>query len=176
MSARSRFRARWLLLVWIAGVAHAAPPTAISDCSDCPRMVTIPGGTFTMGSPQSELERRKFEGPQPGVTVATFAIGETEVTRAQYAAFVQDTNRAAEGGCLTYGFSTFRDETAIDKSASWRNPGFDQTPEHPVVCVSGRTPRTTPPGSRARRGVPIACRAKQSGNTRRVPETCRRTE
>lgn len=78
----------------------------------------------------------QVRGPQAGVTVATFAIGETEVTRGQYAAFVKDTNRATGGGCLTYGFSTFRDEKAIDKSASWRNPGFEQTPEHPVVCVS----------------------------------------
>src|SRR5262245_25815921 len=72
MSARRRFRARWLLLVWIACAADAAPPTPFSDCPDCPRMVTLPGGTFTMGSPPSEPERRKFEGPQAGVTVATF--------------------------------------------------------------------------------------------------------
>ena len=89
MSARRRFRARWLLLVWIACAADAAPPAPFSDCPDCPRMVTLPGGTFTMGSAPSEPERRKFEGPQAGVTVATFAIGETEVTRAQYAAFVK---------------------------------------------------------------------------------------
>ena len=99
-------------------------------------MVVIPGGTFTMGSPPDERERRKFEGPQSGVTVATFAMGETEITRAQYAKFVKDTKRPDTGGCFTYGFSSFRDETAIDLHASWRNPGFKQTDQDPVVCVS----------------------------------------
>lgn len=136
MSAGRRFRARGLLLVWVACIANSAPQATFTDCPDCPRMVIIQGGTFTMGSPQSEPERRRFEGPQAGVTVATFAIAETEVTRAQYAAFVKDTQRAATGGCFTYGFSSFRDETVMDMNASWRNPGFEQTPEHPVVCIS----------------------------------------
>jgi formylglycine-generating enzyme required for sulfatase activity len=136
MSVRRMFRAASLLPVWIACAASSAAPTTFSDCRDCPPMVIIPGGTFTMGSPPTEPERRRFEGPQPDVTVATFAIGETEVTRAQYAAFVKDTKRTATEGCFTYGFSGFRDDTAIDMKASWRNPGFEQTPEHPVVCIS----------------------------------------
>jgi len=89
-----------------------------------------------MGSPPDERERRRFEGPQAGVNVASFAIGETEITRQQYASFVKDTKRSATGGCFTYGFSSFRDETAIDANASWRKPGFKQTPQDPVVCVS----------------------------------------
>src|SRR5262245_11120683 len=136
MSTRRMLRARWLLLVGVACVANSAPQAPFNDCPDCPRMVSIPGGTFTMGSPQTERERRKFEGPQEGVTVAPFAIGETEVTRAQYAAFVKDTKRTNTGGCFTYGFSGLREADAIDMNASWSNPGFEQTPQHPVVCVS----------------------------------------
>ena len=137
MSARRKFGAFWLLLVGVACVADSAPETTFVDCPTCPRMVIIPGGTFTMGSPPTEPERRKFEGPRGGVTVARFAIGETEITRAQYEVFVRDTERA-DTGCFTYGFSSFRDENAIDPNASWRNPGFEQTPEHPAVCVSWR--------------------------------------
>lgn len=138
MSVRPGFRALWLMLAAFACTAHgAAPPGKFEDCRDCPRMVVIPGGTFTMGSPPDERERRKFEGPRAGVTVATFAIGETEVTRAQYAVFVKDTRRAASG-CFTYGFSSFRDDTAVDPDASWRNPGFRQTSTHPAVCLSWR--------------------------------------
>jgi hypothetical protein len=136
MSVRRMFRAASLLPGWIACAASSAAPTTFTDCRDCPPMVIIPGGTFTMGSPPTEPERRRFEGPQPGVTVATFAIGETEVTRAQYAVFVKDTKRTGTDGCFTYGFSGFRDDTAVDMKASWRNPGFEQTPEHPVVCIS----------------------------------------
>jgi formylglycine-generating enzyme required for sulfatase activity len=98
-------------------------------------MVTIAGGNFTMGSAPDERERRKFEGPQEGVTVSTFAIGEAEVTRAEYAVFAKETKRATNG-CFTYGFSSFRDDSAVDRNASWRQPGFAQTRDHPAVCVS----------------------------------------
>jgi len=57
-------------------------------------VIAIPGGTFTMGS--SDEEQMRFfdgdgnpfsgEGPQHTVTVQTFAMGETEITRAQYRA------------------------------------------------------------------------------------------
>jgi formylglycine-generating enzyme required for sulfatase activity len=137
MSARRKLRAFCLLLGGVACVADSAPETTFVDCSTCPRMVIIPGGSFTMGSPPTEPERRRFEGPRAGVTVATFAIGETEVTRAQYEVFVKDTKRT-DTGCFTYGFSSFRDPNAIDPNASWRNPGFEQTAEHPAVCVSWR--------------------------------------
>jgi formylglycine-generating enzyme required for sulfatase activity len=99
-------------------------------------MTVIRGGTFTMGSPASEPERRKYEGPQAGVKVQSFAIGITEVTRAQYAAFVEKTQRRATQGCFTYGFSSITDATTLDPQASWRNPGFAQAEDHPVVCVS----------------------------------------
>ena len=135
MTTRPVFRVRWLFLMAIACAASSAPNKIFSNCRHCPRMVTIPGGTFTMGSAFDERERRKFEGPQAGVTVSTFAIGETEVTRAQYAAFVKETKRDTDG-CFTYGFSSFRDDSAVDRKASWRNPGFAQNSEHPAVCVS----------------------------------------
>lgn len=135
--ARHRFFSRALLLAALAGMAHSASPATFQDCRDCPRMVLVPGGTFTMGSPTDERERRRFEGPQPDVTVAAFAIGETEITRAQYAVFVHETRRATDG-CFTYGFSSFRDDKAIDPGASWRKPGFKQTSAHPAVCVSWR--------------------------------------
>ncbi|BAY89299.1 serine/threonine protein kinase [Tolypothrix sp. PCC 7601] len=47
-------------------------------------MVKIPGGTFTMGSPVEEAERRDDEGPQHQVTIPGFFMGKYEVTQAQY--------------------------------------------------------------------------------------------
>jgi hypothetical protein len=129
-------RSGWLLVAWILFAPSAPAQQTFQDCPDCPRMAKIPAGTFTMGSPASERERRKFEGPRSDVTVATFAIGTTEVTRKEYAAFVADTNRSSAGGCFTYGFVSFSDATVVDPNASWRNPAFEQTDEHPVVCVS----------------------------------------
>ena len=49
-----------------------------------PKMVVIPGGQFTMGSPTSEKDRSNTEGPQRQVNVPTFAIGKYEVTFAEY--------------------------------------------------------------------------------------------
>lgn len=51
-------------------------------------MVSIPGGTFTMGSPVQELERESNEGPQHQVTVPAFSMGKFEVTQAQWRAIM----------------------------------------------------------------------------------------
>ena len=47
-------------------------------------MVAIPGGRFTMGSPDSEQGRLEREGPQHLVTVSDFYLGKYEVTQAQW--------------------------------------------------------------------------------------------
>jgi formylglycine-generating enzyme required for sulfatase activity len=58
-----------------------------------PTMVEVPGGTFWMGSPESEQGRTKDEGPRHRVTLKPFAIGQTEVTFAQYDSFARATGR-----------------------------------------------------------------------------------
>ncbi len=47
-------------------------------------MVPIPGGTFTMGSPNGEQERRGDEGPQHQVTLMPFYMARFETTQAQW--------------------------------------------------------------------------------------------
>ncbi|MCM1984266.1 bifunctional serine/threonine-protein kinase/formylglycine-generating enzyme family protein [Lyngbya confervoides] len=51
-------------------------------------LVMIPGGTFVMGSPESEAGRTSAEGPQREVTVPAFAMGKYPVTQAQYEALM----------------------------------------------------------------------------------------
>lgn len=51
-------------------------------------MIPIPGGTFTMGSPDSEVDRNEDEGPQFEVTVEPFWMGKYEVTWAEYQKFM----------------------------------------------------------------------------------------
>jgi formylglycine-generating enzyme required for sulfatase activity len=53
-------------------------------------MVPIPGGTFRMGSPDSEPGRQADEGPQHWVTVRPFWMGKTEVTWDQYEIFQKE--------------------------------------------------------------------------------------
>jgi formylglycine-generating enzyme required for sulfatase activity len=52
-------------------------------------MVPIPGGTFTMGSPDSEEGREEVEGPQFTVSVEPFWMGKTEVTWEQYREYMK---------------------------------------------------------------------------------------
>jgi formylglycine-generating enzyme required for sulfatase activity len=54
-------------------------------------MVQIPGGTFMMGSPETEEGRYDRESPQHQVTVPSFFIGKYQVTQSQYQA-VMDIN------------------------------------------------------------------------------------
>ncbi len=51
-------------------------------------LVAVPGGTFTMGSPEAELQRATDEGPQRDVNVPAFLMGKYPVTQAQWKAVV----------------------------------------------------------------------------------------
>jgi formylglycine-generating enzyme required for sulfatase activity len=47
-------------------------------------MMPIPGGTFTMGSPESEADRKDDEGPRHEVKIEPFWMGKYEVTWQEY--------------------------------------------------------------------------------------------
>jgi serine/threonine-protein kinase PpkA len=64
-----------------------------------------------------------------------FALGRTEVTRGEYAAFASATARAPTRCRDTSG------PLALFAKRSWREPGFAQTDAHPVVCVSAEDAR-----------------------------------
>ena len=51
--------------------------------------VEIPGGTFTMGSPLTEVNRKDDE-PEHEVTVASFRMSKYEITNSEFAAFLND--------------------------------------------------------------------------------------
>ena len=105
-----------------------------SPCDFCPEMVVIPAGTFTMGSPPDEDGRQGYETPQRQVRVERFAMGRTEVTLDQFAAFVDATGHEAEGCSVWSGSDGQYDH---DPTKSWRDPtGFEQSALHPAACVS----------------------------------------
>jgi formylglycine-generating enzyme required for sulfatase activity len=86
------------LLVSVAtGLAPCIKPgsgKSFKDCPECPEMVVVSAGSFTMGSPAGEPERDGPEGPQHEVRIAKpFAAGKFVVTVGEYLACVQ------EGGC-----------------------------------------------------------------------------
>jgi len=65
----------------LVGQAYRRP---LRDGGEGPEMVVIPGGSFLMGSPESEDGHQSDEGPQRTVTIRSFAMGTTEVTFADY--------------------------------------------------------------------------------------------
>jgi formylglycine-generating enzyme required for sulfatase activity len=58
-------------------------------------MIALPGGEFTLGSPESEPYRQPDEGPARKVKVSAFWMGKTEVSWNEYGAFYLQT--ASEG-------------------------------------------------------------------------------
>ena len=132
------------LALTIAGCSLGSDGTSsagFQDCTDCPRMVTVPAGEFAMGSPEAETVRPGWppkaggnERPVHTVKIAApFAIGTTEVTVAEFAAFVADTGLKVTPGCIDLRGGT---KPVEDPSLSWQNPGFEQSPSGPVTCVS----------------------------------------
>lgn len=105
------------------------------ECPNCPQMVMVPAGAFTMGSPDEEPGRGKDEGPLRRVTVARpYAVGRFKVTRGEYQAFLAATGRAVKGGCVTDRAS--KGTWAPDPGATFLDPGFHQEDNHPAVCVT----------------------------------------
>ena len=94
-------RPHWAQGVAESGLAVRDQASAFRDCADCPEMVRIPAGSFTMGSPPDENSREADEGPQRSITLRTFAVSRFEVTRSQYAAFRRASGRAVGGNCAT---------------------------------------------------------------------------
>lgn len=100
-----------------------------ADCAGCPTMVVVRAETFTMGSPDTEEGRSSTEGPQRTIRIGEdFAIGQLEVTRDQFEAFLNESGYGPSRGCEVGGRRSI--------TYRWDNPGFAQTGKHPVVCVS----------------------------------------
>jgi formylglycine-generating enzyme required for sulfatase activity len=116
--------------------AALAVGTLFRDCADetpCPTMIVLPAGKFLMGSPDKEKGHQADESPQHEVTIpASFAVMKAEVTRGQFAQFVQEQKYQTTGGC----YSWVKDKFELNAKADWRNPGFEQTDLHPAVCIS----------------------------------------
>ena len=74
----------------VAALVFSACP---SDVPDMPvvEMVTISGGTFTMGSPDTEESSEPRERPQHTVTLSSFSISKYKVTQAQWYAVMGTT-------------------------------------------------------------------------------------
>ncbi|MDD2915183.1 MAG: formylglycine-generating enzyme family protein [Gallionella sp.] len=94
-------------------------------------MVVIPPGVFNMGSPDSEDGRSNDEEPVHRVNIATFAMGKTEITRGQFAAFADKNSYSAGDKC-----STLEGGKVAERTGDWRKLRYGQEDDYPIGCVN----------------------------------------
>ncbi len=99
-------------------------PTFV-DCEGCPQMVVVPSGSFSatdslIGSVSESLD--------------SFAIGSHEVSLAEFAEFVRETQHSTNADC--FGFDDQTEEWAYVSTANWRDPGYRTVASEPVTCIS----------------------------------------
>lgn len=103
-----------------------------ADYGDGIIMVYIPPGEFTMGSNDYDDNEK----PLHTVFLDGYWMGKTGVTVEQFRLFVEDeryiTGAEKMGWVITRVGGKFEKKEGI----TWKNPGFRQDDNHPVVCVS----------------------------------------
>ena len=144
--AKARFMRLWIMVL-LAGLSMVTACSPVTEKAKmlllmvtAPDFVLIPGGEFTMGSPETEVGRSTNE-TQHQVKVTDFYMDKYKVTVGEFRKFVAATNYKtdAEKGDGSYVF----DGTAVQKKAgiNWRygvsgslRPQNEEN--HPVVHVS----------------------------------------
>lgn len=101
----------------------------------------IPAGEFMMGSPEDEEGRSSDEGPLHRVRITKpFYLGACEVTVEQFRQFVAATGHVTDAetdGRGGWGYTGVPERPfRRDPRYTWRDPGFSQGLDHPVVNVS----------------------------------------
>ena len=138
-----------------AAKTHEIPVKYTNDIGM--ELVLIPAGEFEMGSTWdeiAELEKRgkqreleswymgqlRAEGGKHRVKLTRpFYMGKYEVTVAQFRQFVQEANYKTEAERDGLGAQALRPVTAewqAKAEYNWRNPGFKQEDDHPVVQMT----------------------------------------
>ncbi len=128
-----------LAVGWRPGHQPRPPEPVISNSLGM-ELVRIEPGEFVMGSREGEPGRSENEGPIHEVEITRpFYLARTEVTVGQFRRFVEATGYKATSDYPQNGGAGYDAETKEfhwAETFNWRNPGFAQTDDHPVVLVS----------------------------------------
>ena len=122
-----------------AGTAREAPSVTVRGATF--KLVRVPSGEFLMGSD------KESEAPRHRVRITSFDLGMTEVTVRQFRAFTEATgyrtDAEREGDTWICHWSADgstssqrRGFWSMEKGINWRNPGFSQSDDDPVVATS----------------------------------------
>ncbi|WP_017706962.1 formylglycine-generating enzyme family protein, partial [Pseudomonas syringae] len=119
-----------MLGLLLGGTALAATPAPVpgktfKDCKDCPEMVVLPVGTFTMGAPEEEMGRQPDEGPLHDVTFAKpFAISQFQVLAGEWDAYIKSSGYKMPDG-----------DTRPGRECKAGKPRYPLTARQPAVCM-----------------------------------------
>ena len=112
------------------------------------RLTLIPADEFLTGSDESDpaaydnefLHKAAGKKQKHRVRITRpFYLGVTEVTRGQFRRFVEEAGyqtEAQKDGKGGWGWNDATKQLEQNPKFTWRNPGFEQTDDHPVVNVS----------------------------------------
>jgi serine/threonine-protein kinase len=101
------------------------------------KLVPIAPGKFVMGSPPAEASRAADEEQHEVVLTRPFFMAAHEVTVGQFKAFVNSSGYQTEPEKHRDAWRLFPDNRwGRDEKVDWKDPGFPQTDQHPVVCVT----------------------------------------
>ncbi len=143
------------LVSWQSAATLAADAPAVATNKIGIRLIGFPPGGYVRGAIHGDQLRKNHPFSTGGTgshdarpahrvkLTRPFRIGATEVTVGQFRTFVVATGyrtTAEQNGTGALAFCPAAekglDQFAMNKECTWRNPGFEQTDDHPVVCVS----------------------------------------
>jgi formylglycine-generating enzyme required for sulfatase activity len=107
-------------------------------------MVPIPGGTFTMGSPESEEDRNDDEGPQHQVSISPFWMSKCEITWDQYDVWNEEIDQRRR---QLLGLPETPRDLAVDGVSKPTEPYTDMSfgmgrEDYPAICMTQHAART----------------------------------
>ncbi len=110
-------------------------------------MIPVPGGVFSMGSPEGEADRADDEGPQVRVKVEPFWIGKNEVTWAEFQTYMGMYNEFKQ--LQTLKMNRAKEQASGDDAQDWElvdKHGWDGeiVDQYDVDAVTSPTPLYMP--------------------------------
>lgn len=133
---------------WAAGNAKQSSNGLVSSSisevllADIPSMIVVPSGDFDQGCSAGWDDKfagcSESETPVQSMKVKSFALSRFEVTVGQFKRFVNETSyvTTAEKDANGCTIQTKDNKWILSREHSWKKPGFEQTDQHPVVCMS----------------------------------------
>lgn len=119
-----------LAMAWpLAG--RAGEQREFRECADCPLMVVLPAGKFTMGSPRYEAGRFDEEGPQHAVAIRPFAIAKFPVSVGDFLIFLRDSGYQPEPCDRRAGL-----QWRVSGHGKAYPPTDTEPPQWPATCLS----------------------------------------